>query len=113
MEPKLTHREKSTGKGTKAETKPIFGPYVNRYEKNGRCISCGENIQFNPDKPYCQSCYDKVAASIDYESVPAENYCHACGRETETDIATPLCYSCYKKVPQLSDISDCCSVYKR
>lgn len=59
------------------------------------CIRCGENIKFNPDKPFCPSCFGSWAEweNPDYE----ENWCHACGKESDSSMNKPLCYSCYKK----------------
>ena len=61
----------------------------------GRCIRCGIDIEFNPEKPMCYKCYKNWSeySNIDYP----EKFCHDCGSNTKTSIAKPICLKCYRK----------------
>lgn len=62
---------------------------------SGVCIRCSDPIDFDPERPFCKSCWRSWAQyeNKDYE----EDYCHACGESNETSFRKPLCYSCFKK----------------
>ncbi|WP_431164497.1 hypothetical protein [Tenacibaculum halocynthiae] len=65
-------------------------------EKIGYCIRTGEEIPFNPDKPFSLSAYrmwDRYG-NYDYR----ENYCHKTGKESfgKTSMANPILKSVYK-----------------
>jgi hypothetical protein len=59
----------------------------------GYCIRCEERIDYDPEKPYCPSCYTVWAqfGNFDYQ----ENVCHRCGEYESTTMAKPQCYSCF------------------
>jgi len=59
----------------------------------GYCIRCGVDIMQNPNKPYCDSCFNvwKKYSNVNYR----ENYCHLCGSEYPTTFNKPLCNGCY------------------
>jgi phosphatidylserine/phosphatidylglycerophosphate/cardiolipin synthase-like enzyme len=63
-------------------------------EEEGVCIRCGEDIDFDPGKPYCLDDYRKWAryGDEDYE----DNYCHGCGDEYPATMRKPLCRDCYR-----------------
>lgn len=60
---------------------------------DGYCIRCGSIIEYNPDEPYCGSCFStwKRFRNINY----SENACHSCGNSYESTINKPECYGCY------------------
>lgn len=61
---------------------------------SGKCIRCREQIQSDPEKPFCNTCYKKWSRykRSNYE----EKYCHRCGQESPTTQAKPICTTCYK-----------------
>jgi hypothetical protein len=61
----------------------------------GTCIRCGEDIDFNPDKPLCSCCYQAWARYKNAEF--KEKHCHSCGKPTSTSFSKPLCQLCYKE----------------
>ena len=65
-------------------------------DQPGVCIRCGDDIDFNPEKPYCYKCFKSWQrySNPDYE----EDFCHSCGRDEFTTMAKPVCYSCYKSL---------------
>ena len=52
----------------------------NNYSNTGFCIRCGNNIPYNPNRPFCNSCYDTWVQfqNDDYN----ENFCHSTGQES-------------------------------
>ncbi len=64
-------------------------------EAPGNCIRCRREIDYDPERPYCPSCYRRwnKFANPTFE----ENYCHSCGKEINTSMLKPLCMDCYKK----------------
>jgi phosphatidylserine/phosphatidylglycerophosphate/cardiolipin synthase-like enzyme len=64
--------------------------------RNGHCIRCGANMEFNLSKPLCTKCYP-IWAKYSDQTYP-EKYCHICGKESNQSYAKPVCYSCYKKI---------------
>ena len=60
----------------------------------GHCIRCGDDLDFNMDKPLCRDCYGMWKRYGD-EDYP-EKYCHACGDSRKTTVAKPLCRPCFK-----------------
>ena len=62
----------------------------------GTCIRCGQQVQYDVEKPLCSACYKawNRYKNSDY----AEKYCHRCGQESDTSQAKPLCKSCYQTV---------------
>jgi RNA polymerase-binding transcription factor DksA len=70
-----------------------------KYE--GFCIRCGKPIPFNPDMPYCSSCFS-VWSRFEDMTYP-ENVCHKCGNEEEDiSMAKPLCFPCWKDMVSVS-----------
>ena len=61
----------------------------------GFCIRCGDQIEFNPDKPYCWNCYD-VWRQYENEDF-LERFCHKCGDPESSSMAKPQCYECFKE----------------
>ena len=61
----------------------------------GYCIRCGAKIPFDPERPYCRSCFG-VWAQYGDETYP-EHFCHYCGGKADTTMLKPLELSCYRK----------------
>ncbi len=62
---------------------------------DGYCIHCTAAIDFNPNKPYCDKCFNtwNRYGNADYE----ENTCHGCGQDHEyISMNIPQCSKCYK-----------------
>ena len=61
--------------------------------KTGFCIRCEADIKFNPESPYCYSCFSiwKQFENYFYE----ENVCHRCGKEESSCMDKPECKRCY------------------
>ncbi|MFE8596996.1 phospholipase D-like domain-containing protein [Archangium violaceum] len=66
-----------------------------REEKEGCCIRCGDDIPFDPERPYCWDCYTEWAEweNEDYE----DDFCHACGDDYPATMARPLCRDCFRQ----------------
>jgi phosphatidylserine/phosphatidylglycerophosphate/cardiolipin synthase-like enzyme len=62
-------------------------------QPQGYCIRCEERIEYNPDEPYCTSCFDiwRQFKNYDYK----ENVCHRCGEDEPTSMAKPQCFNCF------------------
>lgn len=59
----------------------------------GTCIRCGDEIAFNPERPFCRDCFESWA---EYENPDyTEKRCHECGKQWDTSVAKPLCRGCY------------------
>jgi hypothetical protein len=70
----------------------------NTYHNNGQsqqgyCLRCQTKIEFDPDRPFCKSCYHEwnLWANKSYQ----ENFCHGCSQPFNTSFAYPLCDKCY------------------
>ena len=64
-------------------------------KNDGFCIRCGKPIPFNPDMPYCSSCFPNWSQTNEMKHL--ENHCHKCGHlEEDISMARPLCFSCWK-----------------
>lgn len=61
----------------------------------GYCVRCGEVIDLNNSKPYCDDCYPKWAKYQNSEY--PEKLCHKCGVKTKTTKSRPICNDCYNK----------------
>lgn len=70
-----------------------FEKSLYRNLNDGYCIRCGSTIEYNPDEPYCGSCFStwKRFGNQNY----AERSCHCCGNSHDSTINKPECYSCY------------------
>lgn len=65
----------------------------------GHCISCGDSVKFNVEKPLCRDCWE------DFDEFYDEGeHCFCCGKEEETEFYKPLCYPCYKEYEHLLPI---------
>lgn len=70
---------------------------VSRSKHEGYCIRCRKEIPFNPQSPYCKSCYYTWNSYGGYEYY-SENYCHRCGSISyRICFERPECKSCYYK----------------
>jgi hypothetical protein len=67
----------------------------NKEVKQGNCIRCKDQIDYDTNKPYCTECY----TSWSYWSNPffEEKCCHNCGVTDNSTIEKPLCYNCVQK----------------
>lgn len=61
----------------------------------GYCIRCGDPIDLNNTKPFCNSCYSEWAKFQNSEYT--EKYCHKCGIKIKTKKSRPICNDCYNK----------------
>lgn len=60
---------------------------------DGFCIRCSETIQYNLEKPYCESCFSTWSQ---YKNPYfEEEFCHTCGAIEFTSMKRPECYDCY------------------
>ncbi len=68
---------------------------TNKKIKQGYCIRCEEQIEYDVEKPYCRNCFAiwSKFENSEYE----ENICHSCGEFESTSMIKPECYKCYKK----------------
>ncbi len=82
--------EREGRRRTRAERNVV--PVLN--DEEGHCIRCGNDIDFDTDKPLCTDCFGvwRRYGDPDY----TEEYCHACGEEGDTSVAKPLCYDCFR-----------------
>ena len=60
----------------------------------GYCIRCNNPIEFDPTRPYCDTCYRIWAKTKDTKQ--KENYCHAGGGKYAATMEKPLCRSCWE-----------------
>lgn len=69
--------------------------------EGGHCIRCGDELDFNMDRPLCRDCHGvwKQYGAKDYP----EKFCHGCGEPKKTSVARPLCSPCFKELPALDD----------
>ena len=85
-------RPKSISASTKPKSrrKPTI-----KTPKDSFCIRCKTNLPANPEKPYCNSCYNtwNYFQNPEYE----EKHCHICGKQNKSTLLKPLCGTCYKK----------------
>jgi phosphatidylserine/phosphatidylglycerophosphate/cardiolipin synthase-like enzyme len=58
----------------------------------GYCIRCQERIPFNPEKPYCSSCYTSWARYQNPNYL--ETVCHCCGEYGPSSMVGPICDKC-------------------
>ena len=63
--------------------------------KRGFCIRCRGDLEADPTKPYCPTCYKSWARykNGNYE----EKHCHLCGRSHPAMLRLPTCPSCSDK----------------
>ncbi|WP_158625098.1 phospholipase D-like domain-containing protein [Corallococcus terminator] len=72
--------------------------------EGGHCIRCGDELDFNMDRPLCRDCHGvwKQYGAKDYP----EKFCHGCGAPKKTSVARPLCSPCFKELPAILDDED-------
>lgn len=70
-----------------------------REVETGYCIRCGDELELNPDKPYCAQDYAVWArySNPDYE----DEYCHGCGEDYPATKNKPFCRDCYEQYEDL------------
>ncbi|REE25021.1 hypothetical protein DFQ09_103328 [Winogradskyella pacifica] len=78
---------KSKKEIAKVESLPKF---IKKDTKKGFCIRTGEEIAFNPERPFCYKAYKSWAAFENYEF--PEKYCHKTGEASngKTSMANPI-----------------------
>jgi phosphatidylserine/phosphatidylglycerophosphate/cardiolipin synthase-like enzyme len=61
----------------------------------GYCIRCKDQINYDPEKPYCHSCFTiwYQFENPEYE----EDVCHSCGSPEATSMIKPECLDCFKR----------------
>ncbi|RYY55084.1 MAG: hypothetical protein EOO09_11930 [Chitinophagaceae bacterium] len=70
----------------------------NSYSQRARgfCVRCGTNIPFDPDRPYCKTCFSSwnQFQNIFY----SEPNCHCCGQSySGISMTAPQCFTCFRK----------------
>jgi len=59
------------------------------------CIRCKAMIDYNPNHPLCNTCY-QIWAQFKNSDYP-ERYCHGCGMQSKTlSYSRPLCNDCFQ-----------------
>lgn len=98
--PMITKEVKSqTQKIDTNKAVPTKKPRANSLPSKGHCISCGDTVKFNVEKPLCRECWE------DFDEFYDEGErCFCCGKEEETEFYKPLCYPCYKEYEHLLPI---------
>ncbi|PKL68224.1 MAG: hypothetical protein CVV30_09860 [Methanomicrobiales archaeon HGW-Methanomicrobiales-1] len=62
-------------------------------QRQGNCIRCGTSVEFNLDKPLCNSCYSSWARYKN-KNYP-EKFCYTCGSSiSPISFGKPLCMKC-------------------
>ena len=56
---------------------------IPRHPQYGFCISCRGQIPFNPDKPYCDCCFEEWTDFTNGNKKQIERFCHRCGMRKE------------------------------
>lgn len=64
-------------------------------DDEGFCIRCEDDIDLDPEKPFCRSCYRDWREDDDSDPRAPANFCHDCGDGANTSFAKPLCRDCY------------------
>jgi phosphatidylserine/phosphatidylglycerophosphate/cardiolipin synthase-like enzyme len=77
---------KRKGAGTAGRTSPQAA--------HGFCIRCSKQIQLDPEKPYCATCFASWSRWENWEF--EEKACHRCGRAHVSSRMKPQCYACFK-----------------
>lgn len=92
----LKHEKSQYVKQEKKEEKGkvTYQTKISTLPTRGYCIRCGKRLKFNPNYPFCESCYSTWAFWGNEEF--SENQCHGCGEYTDTSMAKPLCLDCFK-----------------
>jgi hypothetical protein len=75
---------------------PASGEQSNSTPSRGYCIRCESRIPFDPNRPYCKTCYS-VWAQFE-NPFYQENVCHGCGQFEAASLDKPLCYTCFREV---------------
>lgn len=67
--------------------KPLF-------PRKGYCIRCGETIEYDPDKPYCDKHMKSWNRYKNPDYIEKEGHCHICGKTWKTSMNSPVCQKC-------------------
>jgi hypothetical protein len=62
--------------------------------QKGYCIRCGAEVPYNPEIPFCASCFAQWSNYANFNYL--EKFCHLCGRATTTSALMPRCSLCYE-----------------
>lgn len=95
IEKKYSTKPERVETATRTNTKKTF-QQTNAYKKTkveqeiGYCIRTGEEIPFNPERPFCYNAYKSWVQFENYEY--PENYCHKTGKPSngKTSMANPI-----------------------
>jgi phosphatidylserine/phosphatidylglycerophosphate/cardiolipin synthase-like enzyme len=69
--------------------------FKSKKDIRGYCIRCQARIPFDPEKPYCPSCFSTWAH---YQNIHfKETVCHGCGEYGPSTMSTPICEDCGKE----------------
>jgi phosphatidylserine/phosphatidylglycerophosphate/cardiolipin synthase-like enzyme len=65
------------------------------FSHRGFCIRCHDELNLNPNVPFCHDCYTVWAQweNPDFE----EKFCHSCGKKHASSRRRPLCLECFRK----------------
>ncbi len=68
---------------------------------NNSCIRCGDELELDPDKPYCSEHYAVWArySNPDYK----DNFCHGCGDDYSATKNKPFCRDCFNQYRDRDD----------
>ena len=90
-----------------AKTRPSVGAVDHlakakqEVRRSGYCLRCHTTLQFNPDRPYCASCFASWSKWNNWNY--KENNCHGCGRRFAATRETPLCSACAPRKRSIFD----------
>ncbi len=88
--PETPERKKIQVAATEASRSSVSAP-----KAKGYCISCGERIPLNGERPLCETHFDSLRKRLqEYQG----NYCHRCGNKEVTKHDRPLCHDCWEKM---------------
>jgi phosphatidylserine/phosphatidylglycerophosphate/cardiolipin synthase-like enzyme len=77
-----------------SKNKSSIAQSFTQYNKSGFCIRCQDEINHNPESPYCMHCFSNWSFWQNYDYI--ERVCHSCGKDENTTMAKPQCYNCYR-----------------
>ena len=60
---------------------------------NGHCLRCNDQINYNPNSPFCGECYSTWSIFQNYDY--SENVCHRCGENETVTMRKPQCHKCF------------------
>lgn len=77
---------------------------VNDDSGTGHCIRCGDDLDFNMDRPLCRGCFSSWKKYGDKNY--AEKFCHGCGEPKKTSVARPLRRPCFDDLGDIPSPDD-------